>query len=124
TGDDTADAGSRTPEGLLKRMGSRRLLALGACVLVGAVALGGMLRFSLEKARANQPPPSVVITQRANRAFAEAGLTELHAATDGRGGEIVTGMMRSQSEDYAVRQMLGKIAPNGVTRQYGIADDT
>jgi type III secretion protein D len=124
TGDDAAETGSSHSEGWIKRLGSRRMLALGACVLAGAVALGGMLHFSLEKAHANEQASNVVVAQRANRAFAEAGLTELHAASDGRGGAIVTGMVSSQSEDYMARQMLGKIAPNGVTRQYGVAEDT
>jgi type III secretion protein D len=124
TGDAGTDDEDAGPAGRFGRKGSRRLLALGACMLIGAVALGGMLSFALQKAHANQPPTDIVMTQRANHAFAEAGLAELHAAPNGHGGTLVTGMVSSQSEDYIVRQMLDKIAPNAATREYGIAEDT
>jgi type III secretion protein D len=124
TGKSDPEGEDGKPAGLFKRASVRRMLALGACVLLGAIALGGMLTFVMQQARANQPPSDVVIAQRANRAFAEAGLTELHAVPDGHGGTLVTGMVTSQSEDYIVRQMLAKFAPNAATRQYGIAEET
>nr|WKF60266.1 hypothetical protein HUO10_004787 [Paraburkholderia busanensis] len=113
------------------RLKRRRYTGIAvACLAITAGAIGISFALTTNVSRAALTPPDVLLEQRVNRALSDAHLDELHAVRDGTNGSggaaraVVTGMVRSESEDYIARQVFEHMKPGVIARRYRLADET
>jgi len=123
--DDPADTAGDTA-----RMRRRYTKIAAVCVAMSAGIAAISFALTTSVSRAALAPSDVVLEQRLSRALAEARLPELHVARENAGDNggtprvVVTGMVRSASDDYIARQLFDRMKPGAVTRRYSIAEDT
>ncbi|MGV2292953.1 type III secretion protein [Trinickia sp. YCB016] len=116
----TRPAEARVAEERKKR--KRYVGAVAVCFAVGALIVAGSLLTTMQMSRAALPRNADDRAQRVTEALAAAHVGGLHAQALG-GTVVVTGMLASRAEDQAVRTLLDRISPTGITRNYDIAQD-
>ncbi|MEX3954181.1 type III secretion protein [Paraburkholderia sp. EG287B] len=105
-----------------QRRRRRQLTAVAACVLLGGVITAGALVITMQISDAAFPPSANDRTLRISQALAESHLAGLHAVPLGN-SVAVTGMVASTSDAAAVRALLARVAPDGIVRNYDVAQE-
>jgi type III secretion protein D len=95
---------------------------VAACCALGAVVLSLSIIAATQMSRAAPPRNADLRAQRVSEALAAARLTGLKAHALGN-TVVVTGMVASSADDDAVRALLDRIAPTGISRKYDIAQN-
>lgn len=105
----------------LPAVSSRRKLVgivLG-CSMLGAIIVIGSVLITMAVSRAAPHDPAN-IAQRVNDELESAHMRELHAHAQGS-HVIVTGIVPTADDDMLVRNLLARLSPNSVVRQYDVA---
>ena len=89
------------------------------CSMLGAIIVIGSVLITMAVSRAAPHDPSD-LAQRVNEQLVAAHMRELHARVQGS-RVIVTGIVPTPDDDVAVRNLLGRLSPNAIVRQYDIA---
>jgi type III secretion protein D len=89
------------------------------CSMLGAIIVIGSVLITMAVSRAAPHDPAN-IAQRVNEELASAHMRELHARVQGS-RVVVTGIVPTTDDDIAVRNLLARLAPNAVVRQYDVA---
>ena len=89
------------------------------CSMLGAIIVIGSVLITMAVSRA-APHDPVNIAQRVNDELASAHMRELHARVQGA-RVVVTGIVPTTDDDVTVRNLLSRVAPNAVVRQYDVA---
>lgn len=89
------------------------------CSMLGAIIVIGSVLITMAVSRAAPHDPAN-IAQRVNEELASAHMRELHARVQGS-RVVVTGIVPTADDDVTVRNLLARLAPNAVVRQYDVA---
>ena len=89
------------------------------CSMLGAIIVIGSVLITMAVSRA-APHDPVNVAQRVNDELASAHMKELHARVQGS-RVVVTGIVPTADDDVTVRNLLTRVAPNAVVRQYDVA---
>jgi len=89
------------------------------CSMLGAIIVIGSVLITMAVSRA-APHDPVNVAQRVNDELASAHMKELHARVQGS-RVVVTGIVPTTDDDVTVRNLLARVAPNAVVRQYDVA---
>lgn len=102
----------------------RRRIAgiVSACAMLGAVIVIGAVMLTTVVSRAALPHNANELAQRVNLALGAAHLQELHAQARGS-TVVVTGMVATPEEDIQARNVLARVAPDGIVRHYDVAQN-
>lgn len=106
----------------LKQKRRRQLTAIAACVLLGGVIVAGALLTTAQTSNAAFPASADDRTLRIAQALAASHVTGLHAHALGN-MVVVSGMVANSTEDTAVRALLDRVSPDGVSRKYDVAQN-
>lgn len=100
--------------------GRRKIVGIVlGCSMLGAIIVIGSVLITMAVSRAAPHDPAD-LAQRVNQELVSAHMRELHARVQGS-RVIVTGIVPTSDDDVAVRNLLARLSPNAITRQYDIA---
>ncbi len=105
-----------------KQKRRRQLTAIAACVLLGGVIVAGALFTTAQSSHAAFPPSADDRTLRIAQALAASHVAGLHAHALGN-MVVVSGMVANANDDTAVRALLDRVSPDGVSRKYDVAQN-
>ncbi|WP_144150257.1 type III secretion protein [Paraburkholderia sp. BCC1885] len=96
--------------------------AVVACFALGIVIVAVSLLTTTQMSRAALPHNADERAERVSEALAAAHVSGLHAHALGS-TVVVTGMVATAADDEAVRTLLERIAENGISRNYDVAQN-
>jgi type III secretion protein D len=96
--------------------------AVAACFALGVVIVAVSLLTTTQMSRAALPRNADDRAQRVGEALAAAHVSGLRAHALGN-TVVVTGMVATPADDEAVRTLLERISPNGISRNYDVAQN-
>lgn len=100
--------------------GRRKLVGIVlGCSMLGAIIVIGSVLITMAVSRAASHDPAD-LAQRVNEELVAAHMRELHARVQGS-RVIVTGIVPTPDDDIAARNLLARLSPNAIVRQYDVA---